>query len=513
MTPTLYVFSFVARLLLASVFLVAGISKIISGVSNSRKALIDFGVPSFLVTLLGYVLPFVEIVIVFLLLPSTSAWFGALAATALLLIFNVGIVANLAVGKHPKCNCFGQLHSKPIGWETFIRNIAIAAVACVLVWQGRVQPSLWQYYRRVTPVEAGVILIAIAASVGFSVGGFLVLHLFRQNGRLLLRIEALEANRAHAPQPAVAHPTGLHVGTPAPAFDLPDVHGGTSTLANFISQAKPLILIFTYPNCWPCNALMPEVAGWQKTLAYEVTVVLMSNGKHGANRAKAAEHGLTNFLIETSKRKVAESYHALGTPTAVAIRQDGTIGSYPVGGAEGIRSLVANKGWTEAGFAAYLKAASHPQPAVAKPLLPIGSQAPAFTLRDLKEKAVDLASLSGHATVLLFWNVGCGFCQRMLPQLIEWEKTPPKSSPRLVLVSSGPREANAQMGLTSQIMLDDKFEIGRLYGANGTPSAVMIDANGKIASTLAVGASGVLTLLGADESKRDKAAAALAAAN
>lgn len=509
------VFSYLARVMLAGVFLVAATSKLLSGFSNFRKALADFGVPTFFVVPLSVLLPVVELIIAVLLLPSTSAWFGALAASALLLTFNAAIAANLAVGNHPKCNCFGQLHSKPIGWETFSRNIAIAAVACVLVWQGRVQPSLSlaQFFRRVTPAMAGIITVAIAACTGFSIAGFLILHLFRQNGRLLLRIEALEANRSLAPQPAVARPNGLPVGTPAPSFDLPDVHGRRATLANFVSQDKPLLLIFTDPNCGPCNLLMPEVAGWQKTLADEVTVVLMSHGKNDANRAKAAEHGLTNFLIETSKRKVAESYHALGTPTAVAIRQGGTIGSYPIGGADGIRSLVANKGWTEAGFAAYLKASAQPQPVVVKSSLPVGSQAPAFTLPDLKGKAVDLAALSGQATVLLFWNVGCGFCQRMLPQLIEWEKSQAKSSPRLVLVSSGSRETNAQMGLGSKIVLDDKFEIGRLYGANGTPSALLMDANGKIASTLAVGAPGVMALLGMQESLQDKTAAALAAAN
>jgi hypothetical protein len=39
----MYVFSYLARLVLAGVFLVAGTSKLFSGVSNSRKTLADFG--------------------------------------------------------------------------------------------------------------------------------------------------------------------------------------------------------------------------------------------------------------------------------------------------------------------------------------------------------------------------------------------------------------------------------------------------------------------------------------
>jgi len=38
--------------------------------------------------------------------------------------------------------------------------------------------------------------------------------------------------------------------------------------------------------------------------------------------------------------------------------------------------------------------------------------------------------------------------------------------------------------------------VGRLVGATGTPMAVLVDAEGKIASELAAGAPGVLALAG-----------------
>jgi peroxiredoxin/uncharacterized membrane protein YphA (DoxX/SURF4 family) len=511
------VFSYLARLFLAGVFLIAGSSKLISGVSTFRKTLADFGVPKLFLVPFSFLLPIVELLIGCALLPGRFAWFGAIAAAALLLAFDAAIAANLAIGKHPRCNCFGQLHSEPIGWETFARNLALATLACLLIWEGRTQPglSLWQFRGHFTSLEAGLVALAIAVCAGFAVGGFLLLHVFRQNGRLLLRIETLEANRALAIQPTVARQSGLPIGSLAPSFDLPNVNGGRLTLANFVSQGKALLLIFTDPNCGPCNSLMPDVAGWQKTMADELSIVLISSGRHKDNRAKATEYGLMNFLVETSKRSVANSYSALGTPTAVTIRQGGKVGSYPVGGADAIRSLVANKGWTEAGFATFLKASSQPQPqpTTLKSLLPVGSQAPAFTLPDLEGKTVESATFGGQETLLLFWNVGCGFCQRMLPQLIEWEKMRPKSAPRLVLVSSGSRETNAQMGLRSPIVLEENFAVGKLYGASGTPSALLIDAKGKIASRLAVGAPGVFDLLGAQKSDTDKPAVSLAAAD
>ena len=51
------------------------------------------------------------------------------------------------------------------------------------------------------------------------------------------------------------------------------------------------------------------------------------------------------------------------------------------------------------------------------------------------------------------------------------------------------------MSLDATVLIDDKFAVGRLYGASGTPSAVKIDSNGRMESGLVIGAPGVLELL------------------
>ena len=50
------------------------------------------------------------------------------------------------------------------------------------------------------------------------------------------------------------------------------------------------------------------------------------------------------------------------------------------------------------------------------------------------------------------------------------------------------------MGLRSPVVLDEGFNVGRLFGATGTPMALLVDAQGNIASELAVGARAVLEL-------------------
>src|SRR5262249_6287816 len=148
---------FACRLLLSALFLVAGTSKLLGGFANSRKALGDFGVPAFLVKPLSIVLPIVELTIACLLLASGSALLGAIAALSALLIFNAAIATNLALGKHPSCNCFGQLHSEPIGWKTFARNSVLAAMAGALVWSLRLYPAerSWQLVRDLSPTQIG----------------------------------------------------------------------------------------------------------------------------------------------------------------------------------------------------------------------------------------------------------------------------------------------------------------------------------------------------------------------
>jgi hypothetical protein len=69
----------------------------------------------------------------------------------------------------------------------------------------------------------------------------------------------------------------------------------------------------------------------------------------------------------------------------------------------------------------------------------------------------------------------------------------------MLFVSAGTKEANKEMSLSSPslsspVVLDQQFAVGRSFGASGTPSAVLVDEDGKIASEVAVGAPAVLEL-------------------
>jgi peroxiredoxin/uncharacterized membrane protein YphA (DoxX/SURF4 family) len=499
-----------ARLLVAGVFLVSGVGKLLD-LAGSQQAMRGFGVPDPFAKPAGVALPLGELLVAVLLLSATTAALGGLLALALLIAFIVGISYNLSRGRRPDCHCFGQLHSEPIGWQTLARNGVLAAVALFVAVSGladRPGPSLVAWVERLSTFQAvmlvvGVLLVAALAGIAW-----LLVQLLGQNGRLLVRFDKIEEALAEhdiaipADEGDAEEEERLAYGAPAPAFTLTGVHGETMTLDALRAPAKPVLLVFSDPGCGPCNALMPDIGRWQRDQAAKLTIAVVSGGDAAANKAKSGEHGLTNVLLQKGS-EVKDLYRIGGTPTGILVRADGTIGAEPALGAEAIRTLAKQIADNRVPVPAPVAANGRSRkPAAPRPAAPpvsgiasIGMPAPPVSLPDLEGRTVALADFLGQSTALLFWNPGCGFCQQMLPDLKAWEESPPQGAPKLVLVSSGDPERNRGQGLRSPILLDDEFQVGATFGAGGTPSAILIDAQGNVASKLVVGSTKVLGML------------------
>jgi len=96
---------------------------------------------------------------------------------------------------------------------------------------------------------------------------------------------------------------------------------------------------------------------------------------------------------------------------------------------------------------------------------------------------------------VLFCSPGCGFCQDMMPDLKAWEAAPPEDAPRLLVVSDETVEENKAMGFSSPVVLDDTYAVWDAFDVSGTPAALLIDAEGRIASRMVMGADAVLELI------------------
>jgi peroxiredoxin len=503
-----------ARLILAAVFVVSGVSKLFD-LSGSQGAMRSFGIPERFTRVGGIALPIAEILIAVLLIPATTARWGALLALILLAVFVAGISYSLSRGRKFDCHCFGQLTTSEIGPSTLIRNAVLAVLAAFVTISGFANnpgPSLTQVFRGLSAFEWVMLVIMVVLLAALVAVGWLLVHLLGQNGRLLVRLDRIEAALEDADIEIAdedeeddedEEEEGLAFGAPAPAFSLSGLYGETMTLDSLRAAEKPVLLLFTDPGCGPCNAMMGDVGKWQRDLSEKITLAVISRGSLEDNRSKAKQHNLTHVLMQKDN-EVADAYKTFGTPTAVLVRPDGTIGSAAAGGAQAIRTLVkqAAEGKVPVPrprLAALPRPIKAQRPAAnaqaPRGIASIGKDAPIVELNNLDGETVRLADFAGHPTAVLYWNPGCGFCQRMLDDLKSWESGKPEDAPKLLVVSTGEVEPNRQLGLSSPVLLDSGFNVGRAFGASGTPSAVLVGADGKIASGLAVGGPTVISLL------------------
>jgi uncharacterized membrane protein YphA (DoxX/SURF4 family)/thiol-disulfide isomerase/thioredoxin len=370
----------IGRLLLAAVFLLAGVAKY-ADPKGTSKAFTEFGLPRALAAFVAMVLPFVEAGVAIALVPVASAWYGACGALALLGIFIVGIVFVMVRGRKPDCRCFGQLHSAPVGATTLIRNGILGALAGWLVWMGpaRVGPSVWRHVRAAGENEQR--LVAVAAFIFC----FLIWRALRQRGageedKAVLggslfdwgddeesteEVSPADASsadtmpsapapkpqprpRAPAPQPRPRDPvlqkiieagTGWPVGTLAPAFRLPDLTGEQHSLHSLLEPGKVNFLVFSSPHCESCRALWPYLGRWSREYGQALNLILISRGSETEKLAQQNGIEMSRVLLQ-QEFEISDVYGVTSTPAAVLVGADGRIQSPLAVGREEIQKLM-----------------------------------------------------------------------------------------------------------------------------------------------------------------------------
>jgi hypothetical protein len=124
--------SFLARGLVAGVFLLAGVAKVRDR-SSFADVLTGFGVPGAAAPAGAVVLPAAEVAVaVALLVPATSSA-GAIGALALLLVFSVAVAVEVVRGRTADCGCFGKDRSGTLSGATLLRNGLLIGLAGALV--------------------------------------------------------------------------------------------------------------------------------------------------------------------------------------------------------------------------------------------------------------------------------------------------------------------------------------------------------------------------------------------
>ena len=90
-------------------------------------------------------------------------------------------------------------------------------------------------------------------------------------------------------------------------------------------------------------APLADLGRWQREYRDTLMLVPTSRGTSEDNRTKLGEHGLTPVLLQQD-REVAAAYRVAGTPSAVLVRAEGTIGSPLALGSGAIRARLRAEG-------------------------------------------------------------------------------------------------------------------------------------------------------------------------
>jgi peroxiredoxin len=349
------------------------------------------------------------------------------------------------------------------------------------------------------------LVVALMLGVGYA--------LVRQIGRVLLRLEAIEARlavptaeRRNNPAP----PPGLPRGTPAPDFALPDLAGKRHTLAEY--RRRAMLLVFFNPKCGFCVKMAPDLG----TLSTEPAgnrpaTILVTSGELADNLALIEEHGIRLPVLMQLQREVAAKYHAPGTPMGYLIDPQGRIASERAVGAEALLKL-ARATLPPAVESSQNPAASHaagenPTPRkgdrslansrLNRSGLKAGALAPDFRLPRLDRGELALSDFRGRRVLLVFSDPECGPCEALARRLQELHQN--GAAAALLMVSRREVERNrakaASLGLTFPVVLQRQWEISLLYGMFATPIGYLIDEQGVIQNDVAVGVEPILSLL------------------
>jgi peroxiredoxin len=133
--------------------------------------------------------------------------------------------------------------------------------------------------------------------------------------------------------------------------------------------------------------------------------------------------------------------------------------------------------------------------------LPVGAVAPDFELPDLAGVRRKLSQFRGKELLLIFFNPKCGFCAKIAADLaaIPIEGGEGRATP--LVVTSGDADDNRRFieryGIRCVVLLQEQMEVASQFHVHRTPMGYRIDAAGRIASELTIGAEPLLQLAAA----------------
>ena len=464
----------VVRLILAAVLLLSGALKLVDR-DGSRETFEGVGVPDMVARPLVWLLPSVELVVGLLVCVPATARLASAAAVVLLAGYTVVVWRLVRRGGAVACHCFGALSREPVSYRTLVRNLVLLALA-LLGAVGQVDGywTSWQWVREAPPATDVALVVSTAALGTTAWLAALALKLMRRNGELLQA-----AGDSGILSAAARPPSGPGGNTVALEFDLPDAGGESWTLDRLVKPGRHLALVSVDPNCGPCRALLPELATWLgRNDGSPLDVVLLS-GDAAATVGECSSNGV-HVPVLAADRQTLAAYGLSATPAVVVVGPDRRFKAGPAGGRTAVLELLDRL--------VAMRGVPHGQAGLPDKL-------PALPVTDAGGRQVLLPAQLRRRTLVVFWRSTCGFCQRMVGDVEAWSALPRDESGIDVLVVAADDDTVRQFSLQVRVLLDRKTSVARALGVMGTPSAVLVNADGRLVSKVASGQGNVAGLI------------------
>src|SRR5262249_4133782 len=135
---------------------------------------------------------------------------------------------------------------------------------------------------------------------------------------------------------------GRRAGSPRPAARPPGGAGQGETREASVEEyrGRPLLLVFSDPDCGPCDQLAPQLERLHRERP-ELPVLMVGRRDPELNRQKAAKLGLTFPVVLQRSWEISMRYGLFSTPVAYLIDERGIIAADAAKGVQAILDLAA----------------------------------------------------------------------------------------------------------------------------------------------------------------------------
>lgn len=261
--------------------------------------MVDFGFSSKWANSAATLLPLVELGLSFGLLVDHTSRLAAHALGFLLLSFGVGIVKLLSEDRAPPCNCFGVVHSTPVGRQTLARTLCLSTMAFLVAFLETFS-FVWGVAR------TSVCLVSLVV-----VGRILASGLQRR------RLLSFLSRR-------------LQVGQRLPPTRLENGEWVDEILSKDLN-----LLIVTSPDCGACYKLKSLVRVWAPSLSRFIAFYELTEAREGG----ASPDKIGGVEIKYASNESLAKFHP-NRPAGLLVDRRGVLLQSPTEGAEQIKALV-----------------------------------------------------------------------------------------------------------------------------------------------------------------------------